>query len=101
LEQFARSAVAQDPHVIDAVRAGGHPCDQGRDLQPGIRAVILRQLHVLVDQVAEAGVGGQAHDRDQRGDRHEIRIIERAGNRRPGMENLHLRDALLNHGKLL
>jgi hypothetical protein len=36
-KQPAHRAMAQQIHLVDAVRAGEHPCHQRRHLQPGIR----------------------------------------------------------------
>lgn len=44
-EQFPHLAVAQQRHVIEAVRAGSHPANQRRDLQPGVGALVRRTVN--------------------------------------------------------
>lgn len=45
----------QQRHLIDGVRAGDHPRDQGRDLEFGVGASRLAEGHVLGDQVMQPG----------------------------------------------
>jgi hypothetical protein len=45
--------VAQQVHVLDAVRAGDHPRDLGRHLQRRVGPALARHPHVLTDQVVE------------------------------------------------
>jgi hypothetical protein len=61
--------VTQQSHVIDRVRAGNHPGDRGRDLQPGVRALIRRHRQPLIGQFLQPGIPGQGHHRQQPGSR--------------------------------
>jgi hypothetical protein len=76
-EQRAHRAVPQQVHVIDVVRAGGHPGDQARHLQVRVDSAVAARADVLRDQVAQPGALRQGHHRDQPGVRHEIRVVER------------------------
>ena len=53
-EQRCHRAVPQQVHVIDAVRARGHPGDQARDLQVRVDAALAARRDVLRDQVRQA-----------------------------------------------
>jgi hypothetical protein len=48
-EQRAHRAVPQQVHVIDAVRPGGHPGDQARDLQVRVHPAFPARADVLRD----------------------------------------------------
>jgi hypothetical protein len=71
-EQGAHSAVPQQAHVIDAVRAGRHARDQARDFQARVHPALAAGADVLRDQVAQAGALREGHHRDQAGVRHEV-----------------------------
>ena len=93
-EQGPHRAVPQHVHVIDAVRAGGHPGDQARDLQVRVHPAVPARPDVLRDQVRQAGPLRQRHHRHQAGVRHEIRVIERRVRPRQRMQQLHLQGVL-------
>ena len=95
-EQGVHRAVPQHVHVIDAVRARGHPGDQARDLQVRVDAALAGRRDVLRDQLAEPGALRQGHHRDQPGVRHEIRVIERCVRLREAMQQSHLQGVLSN-----
>jgi hypothetical protein len=95
-EQRAHRAVPQHVHVIDAVRARGHARDQDRHLQVRVHPALAGRADVLRDQLAEAGALREGHHRDQAGVRHEMRVIERRGGLRQGMQQSHLRGVLSN-----
>jgi len=86
--------VPQPVHVIDAVRAGGHPGDQAERLQVRVHPGSRGDPDVLADQRGQAAPFGQRHGRDQAGLRHEIRVVKRR--MRPGraMPQLHLTGVL-------
>jgi hypothetical protein len=75
--QGVHRAVPQHVHVIDAVRARGHPGDQAPGFQVRIDAALAARRDVLRDQVRQAGALRQGHHRNQPGVRHEIRVVER------------------------
>jgi hypothetical protein len=62
--------VPQHVHVIDAVRACGHPGDQA----PGFQVRIDAALAIRRDEVRQSGALRQGHHRDQSGVRYEIRV---------------------------
>ena len=95
-EQGVHRAVPQQVHVIDAVRARGHPGDQAPDFQVRIDAALAARRDVLRDQVAEPGALRQGHHRDQPGVRHEIRVVERCAGPREAMQQSHLQGVLSN-----
>jgi hypothetical protein len=86
--------VPQDVHVVDAVRPGGHPGDQGGDLQVRVHAGPAGDPDVLAGQVRQAAARGQGHDRDQARQRHEIRVVKRCVRLERIMRQLHLRGVL-------
>ena len=94
--QRAHRAVPEHPRVIDAVRPGGHPRHQARDLQVRVDAALAARPDVLRDQVRQAGALRQCHHRDQAGVRHEIRVVERCVGLRQAMQQSHLTGALSN-----
>jgi len=95
-EQDAHRAVPQHVHVIDAVRARGHPGDQAPDLQVRIDAAPAARRDVLRNEVRQAGALRQGHHRDQSGVRHEIRVVERCAGPREAMQQSHLQGVLSN-----
>jgi hypothetical protein len=72
--------VTQHVEVVDAVCAGGQAGHDRGDLagwvHPGRGDRRVEDLHRVGDQVVQAGVLGQLHDRDQARARHEILIVE-------------------------
>jgi len=69
-EQAAHRAVPQQVRVVDRVRAGAHPRDQGRDLQVGVGTAGLVDPGVLAEQVLQPGPFGELQDRCQARARH-------------------------------
>jgi hypothetical protein len=88
--------VPQQVHVIDRVRARGHPGDQARDLQVRINAALCARPDVLRDQIAEPGPVREAHHRHQARVRHQIRVVERCVRLRQAMQQSHLTGVLSN-----
>jgi hypothetical protein len=76
-EDPAHRPVPQERHVVDRVRAGDHPADQGSDLQSSVRALVGRHREVLISQSLQPCGVGQREHRNQAAGRHEIRIVER------------------------
>ena len=68
--------VAQHGHVIDRVRPRAHPGHQGRDLRPGVGALVGRHAQPTSGQLVQAGLGGQFHHRHQPGGPDEVRLVE-------------------------
>ena len=95
-EQRAHRAVPQQAHVIDAVRPGGHPGHQARDLQGRVDAAFPARPGVLRDQAPQTGPVRQRHHRDQAGVRHEIRVVERRVRLRQAVQQSHLQGVLWN-----
>jgi hypothetical protein len=62
-----------------------HARDDGGGLRGGVDATLRRDLHMLAQQSGQPAPAGQRHDRDQPGARHEIRIVERCGDRAVGV----------------
>ncbi len=52
VEQAAHAAVAQQVHVVDAVRARDHPADQREDLRGGVHPALRRDVHRSASNVA-------------------------------------------------
>jgi len=75
-EHPAHAAVPQQRHVVDAVRAGDHPCDQRGDLEPRVRALVSGHRQALLDQCPKARGIREHNHRDQPCRRHQIRVIE-------------------------
>ena len=59
-EQPVHRAVPQHVHVIDRIRARGHPGDQARDLQMRVDAALAARRDVLRDQVARPARSARA-----------------------------------------
>ena len=59
-EQPVHRAVPQHVHVIDRIRARGHPSDQARDLQMRVDAALAARPDVLRDQVARPARSARA-----------------------------------------
>ena len=76
-EQCGHRAMAQQVHVIDAVRPGDHPAHQARDLHVHVHPARAINPDMLCDQAAQARPLRQGHHRDQARPRHEIRVIKR------------------------
>ena len=96
-EHGRHRTVTQHVKAVDAVRACGHAPHDAGDL--GVRGrtrTVLRpgQSHLLGHQAGEPAPLGRPHHRDQPGMRDQIRVIERSGDRRRRMGNLHLGSAL-------
>jgi hypothetical protein len=68
--------VAQQRHIVDRVRSGDHPRDQGGDFQSRVRAEVSWQVEMLLGQLAETRRRRNRHHRDEASSRHEIRVIE-------------------------
>ncbi len=75
-EQPGHATVAQQSHVLDAVRARDHPGHQGRDLHMHVRSRRPGHAQVLGGQVGQASPLGQRHRRYQATGRHEVRVIK-------------------------
>jgi hypothetical protein len=84
-EQPWHAAVAQQVQIVDRVRSADHARDDGGGLRGGVDATLRRDLHMLAQQSGQPAPAGQRHDRDQPGARHEIRIVERCGDRAVGV----------------
>jgi hypothetical protein len=95
-EQDVHRTVPQHVHVIDRIRARGHPSSQARDLQMRVDAALAARRDVLRDQVRQAGTLGERHHRHQAGVRHEIRVVKRCVRLRQAMQQSHLRGVLSN-----
>ena len=91
-EDPLHSAVPQQRHVLDTVRAGDQARDQGGDLQPSVRALVGRHTQMLVRQVPQPRGLGQREHRNQATGRHEIWIIEGCRGRSLRVREFHLRD---------
>jgi len=91
-EQPAHRAVPQQRHVIDRVRPGDHPRNHRGDLQVGVDAAGLAQLHMLGGEPLQTGPLGELQDRRQAGARHEVGVIEGG---REAVTDSHPADALL------
>lgn len=82
-EQMLHAARAQQVDIVDAVGAGAHPGDQGEQFRARVRCPgrDLRggDRNLLGEQVRQAGVFGQGHDRDQSGARDEVVLVEHGG----------------------
>ena len=88
-EQHVHRAVPQQVHVIDRVRARGHPGDQARDLQMRVHAAFAAWPDGSATRPA-SGTVREGHHRDQPGVRHEIRVVERCVRLRQAMQQSHL-----------
>ena len=86
----------QQVHVIDAVRARGHPRDQARDLQVRVDPAFTARPDMRRNQARQPGALRQGHHRDQPGPRHEIRVIKRCVRPRQAMQQSHLQGVLSN-----
>ncbi|MFE7613236.1 phosphotransferase [Streptomyces celluloflavus] len=99
-EQSRHRTVPQEVEVVggvDAVCACGHAAHDAGDLRVRrrTRAVPhLGQLALLRHQSRQTTLLDRPHHRDQPGLRDQIRVIERSGDRRRRMGNLHLGSAL-------
>ena len=93
-EDPAHPAVAEKSHVVDAVRAGNHPRDQGSDLQPGVGTLVCRDAEMRIGQLVQPGRTRQRKHRNQPDGRHEVRVVEHRRGRPRSVAKLHLRDAL-------
>jgi hypothetical protein len=76
VEHLAHRAVPQQRHVVDRVGTGDHPGDQRGHLPAGVRALVRRHRQQLIGQRIQPGVSRQAHQRNQSGGRHQIRLVE-------------------------
>jgi hypothetical protein len=85
--------MAQQIHVIDAVRPSDHPGHQAGDLHLGVHPARADDPDMLSHQAAQACPLGQRHDRDQAGLRHEMRVIKRRVDLRQLMQQSHLTGA--------
>ena len=92
-EQPVHPAVPQQIHVIDAVRTGDHPGDQGGDLQVRVHPTQHGQCELAGDQVGQATPLGQGDHWRQARAGHQIRIVERRGDQSWAVRNLHPADA--------
>ena len=94
IEEPAHRAVPHQRHIIEAVRARGHPRHQGRHLQARVRPLVGRHREPVLRNGGQFRTLGEFDQRDQPRGRHEIRVIERHHPHRAGMRELLLRDAL-------
>ncbi len=93
-EEAVHAPMAQQVHVVDAVGPGDHPRHQRADLHRGVAPARLGQCHMLTDQLGQTGPISQRHHRHQAHGRHQIILIEPAGNRARSVGELHLADVL-------
>jgi hypothetical protein len=93
-EQHRHGAVAQQAHVVDAVRSRGHPGDQAPDLHLGINPARPADPDMLCGQLAQSGPLGETQHRNQARLRHEMRVIKRRVDLRQLMQQSHLRGVL-------
>jgi len=70
------SAVPQDRHVIDAVRPGYHPRDQGGYLQTRVRALVGGHGQEFIGQRPQTHHRSEFHDWDQASRRHQVWFVE-------------------------
>jgi hypothetical protein len=84
-QQPNHSAMAQQVHVADRVRARDHARHQREHLRGGVRAALGRDLQPLGQQRRQPAPGGQRQHRREPGARHEIRIIEPHADRAAGV----------------
>lgn len=94
LENPAHPAVAEQGHVIDAVRTRDHPGHQRTDLQARVRALVGRDAQVLAAQHSQTCRITQSEHGNQPGRRHQIRVIEDHRRRARRVREFHPRDAL-------
>ena len=93
-EHIPQGAMAQQAHVLDAVRPGGHPGHQAGHLEIGVHPARPGDPHLLTSQVTQARPLREGHHRDQPGLRHEMRVVKRRVNLRKLMQQSHLRGVL-------
>jgi len=91
-EQRVHPTVAQQVHVLDAVRPGDHPRHRRRHLQRRVGCPLTRQGQRVCHQVAQPGLLRQRHHRRQTTARHEIRVIKYRRDLRRSVRNSHLTD---------
>jgi hypothetical protein len=66
-EQPAHSAVSQQIHIGDRVRAADHPGDQREDLGRGVRTALCGDRESIDEQGGQAATLRQCHHRHQPG----------------------------------
>jgi len=76
VEDVSHPAVPQDRHVIDAVRPGHHPRDQGGYLQTRVRALVGGHGQELIGQRPQTHHRSEFHDWDQASRRHQVWFVE-------------------------
>jgi hypothetical protein len=92
--QFPDGALAQTLPVIDAVGAGDHPRDDGRNFRGGAEPSTAGDGEFAGDLGVQTGVAGQPHPRDQPGRADQVGFIE-AGSDARTLAQLHLAGGLL------
>jgi hypothetical protein len=88
VEQVCHAAVAEDVHVIDRVGSGSHPADECGQFRRRVRAFVSaggRHGQTVFGEVEQAGLLGEAHDRDQPSGCGEVLIVEGVGHSRGGV----------------
>jgi hypothetical protein len=86
--------VAQQPHAVDVIGTGDHPCDQRTDLHTRIGAHLGVEPNMVGGKLFQTNQLSQPRRRHQPGMRHKIRVIEAGASLAHSMQQLHLRGAL-------
>jgi hypothetical protein len=92
-EDFPHRAVAEQVHVVDRVRAGGHPGRQAGDLQGRVRGGGAGGAHAG-GQFMQSGALGEGQERHEAGVGDEVRVVESHARFRERMQQLHLEGVL-------
>ena len=93
-KQRGHGAVAQQIHVLDVARPGGHPGHQAGHLHLRVHPARPAEPDMLPHQAAQARPLGEGHHRDQARLRHQMRVIKRRVDLRQLMQQSHLRGVL-------
>jgi hypothetical protein len=92
-EDGLHRAVAQQVHVLDAVRPDGHARDQAHRLHHSVGAARAGGRRAG-QQARQPGAVGEREERGQAGVHQQVRIIEHGARPPRGMQQLHLRGVL-------
>lgn len=84
LKKVSHAAVADDAQIIDRVGTGGHSANEGRQFHCWVRAFVGSGRHKqpIIDEVEQARVLGQGHDRDEPSGKAEVDVVEGVGHSR-------------------
>ena len=77
VEECAHRPVAQQGHVVDAIRACGHPGHERGQFHSTVGALVGGHAQMLVTEPVQARPVGEFHQRHEAGARHEVGLIER------------------------